>query len=93
MPESQCVVQVCGPGSPARATEVPGPHTHAWWYPSPTAPSPNPSLTALPHTPPPHPSPTPLLLLQSCSLNETGSSLLDFFQRLVHSHVIRIGGK
>ena len=32
-------------------------------------------------------------LFQSCSLNEASSSLFDFFLRLVHNHVIRIGGK
>ncbi|KAM7147543.1 telomerase reverse transcriptase [Molossus nigricans] len=34
-----------------------------------------------------------VVIEQSCSLNEAGSSLFDFFLRLVHNHVIRIGGK
>ncbi|KAF6357655.1 telomerase reverse transcriptase [Rhinolophus ferrumequinum] len=34
-----------------------------------------------------------VIIEQSCSLNEASGSLLDFFQHLVHSHVIRIGGK
>ncbi|XP_045042162.2 telomerase reverse transcriptase isoform X2 [Desmodus rotundus] len=34
-----------------------------------------------------------VVIEQSCSLNEASSSLFDFFLRLVHNHVIRIGGK
>ncbi|KAM5260059.1 telomerase reverse transcriptase isoform 2-T2 [Hipposideros larvatus] len=34
-----------------------------------------------------------VVIEQSCSLNEAGSSLLDFFRHLLCSHVIRIGGK
>ncbi|XP_058420373.1 telomerase reverse transcriptase isoform X2 [Diceros bicornis minor] len=34
-----------------------------------------------------------VVIEQSSSLNEAGSSLCDFFLRLVHNHVIRIGGK
>lgn len=33
------------------------------------------------------------LLFQSSSLNETSSGLFHLFLRLVHNHVIRIGGK
>ncbi|XP_014703975.2 telomerase reverse transcriptase isoform X1 [Equus asinus] len=34
-----------------------------------------------------------VVIEQSSSLNEASSSLFDFFLRLVHNHVIRIGGK
>ncbi|XP_006872442.1 PREDICTED: telomerase reverse transcriptase isoform X2 [Chrysochloris asiatica] len=34
-----------------------------------------------------------IVIEQSCSLNETASSLFDFFLHLVHNNVIKIGGK
>ncbi|XP_057565963.1 telomerase reverse transcriptase isoform X5 [Hippopotamus amphibius kiboko] len=34
-----------------------------------------------------------VVIEQSCSLNEAGSSLFELFLRLVHNHVVRIGGR